>query len=90
MSKEVSVRVLMRDQETGEVVGENVCSGWTDDEGATVTMGIGNLPQLATAQPGDIRLSVFQPSVIYDPVTMISLVEDTESGMQTLTFDLPE
>lgn len=89
MRKEVGVCVLMRDSVTNEVSGTNACPGWTEDDGATVTMGIGNLPQLATAFPGDVTLTVFQPSAIYDPADFVSLAEDIENGLQVLTFNLP-
>ena len=80
----------MRDSETGEVVGSNACPGFTDDDGVTVTLGIGNVPSIYTAQPGDVTLTVEQPSFVYDPVTLLGVADDPEAGTMVISFELGE
>lgn len=88
MIKAATVTMVMRDAQTNEPVGTNSVEGATEDEGATVTMGIGNLPGLATAPVGDITV-VLQTLTTLPTRAVSSITEDFETGLQTITFNDP-
>ena len=81
--KSVSVTTLTRD-ENGNPLSETTCEGVTNDDGVTVTMGIGNLPEITQAAAGDITVRVSTVNIT-NPV-LVSVVENAETGLQTITF----
>lgn len=84
-TKSVSVTTITRD-ENGNQVNETTCEGVTNDDGLTVTMGIGNLPEITQVAPGDIIVRVSTVNVTQP--TLVSIEEDGETGLQTITFAL--
>lgn len=82
-AKSVSVTTLTRD-ENGNPLSETTCEGVTHDDGVTVTMGIGNLPEITQTAAGDITVRVSTVNIT-NPV-LVSVVEDAETGLQTITF----
>lgn len=83
MTKSASVTTIIRD-ENGNSVSETTCEGLTNDDGATVVMGIGNLPAIGDCLAGDIIVRVSTVNVTQP--TLVSIDEDTETGLQTFTF----
>lgn len=87
MSKPCTVILYFRDQETHEVVGTNSIECITNDDGASVVMGYGNLPGIAESLPGDIVLKV--STIAESNPTFDSMTVDEETGMQTIFFAQP-
>ena len=83
MTKSVSVTTITRDED-GNPIHENTCEGLTEDDGATVTMGYGNLPDIGNCLPGDIIVRVNTVRVI--PSNLVGQTVDEEQG--TVTFAL--
>ena len=77
------VIVVQRDID-GNACGDNAIECMTPDDGLTVTMGMGNLPGLAMALPGDITVRVATINEIA-PVSA-SVVVDYETEVQTVSF----
>lgn len=88
--KPITIFCNLRDSETGEVVGNSEAYGNTEDEGVTCVIGLGYLPQLVEALPGDIKVTVHQPVVEYPAAEVISVMPDEENNLQTVVFDLSE
>ena len=88
MTKTVTILVAIRDIATGEVQGCNESQGTTEDDGNTCVLGAGYLPQLATAQPGDVKVTVHQPVVEYPAALVTSITPDEENSLQVITFVL--
>jgi hypothetical protein len=82
------VTMVTRDTLTNDPTGYTSIEAQTPDEGQTVIMGIGNLPGIATAIADDITVIV-QTLNPLPPRTVASLVEDYETGLQTITFNDP-
>jgi hypothetical protein len=85
--KAVTVTMVTRD-ESGAANGYTAIEAHTPDDGTTVIMGVGNLPGIATAIADDIT-RVLQTLNTLPQVTVASLVEDYETGLQTITFNAP-
>lgn len=83
MTKSCSVTTIIRD-ENGNSISETTCEGSTNDDGLTVTMGIGNLPAIGDCLAGDIIVRVSTVNVTQP--SLVSIDEDTETGLQTFTF----
>jgi len=93
-TKPVTIEVYVRDDEHGTTGGTpfgilNVESaqGSTDDEGVTVVIGNGYLPNVAVVAPADIKVTVHQPSVFNQPAELVSRVDDAVENTSTLTFN---
>lgn len=84
-AKSVSVTTITRD-ENGNQINEVTCEGVTHDDGLTVTMGIGNLPEITQVAAGDIIVRVSTVNVMQP--TLVSIDEDAETGLQTITFSI--
>lgn len=82
-TKTVSMSLTLRDPE-GNVIGSNNTEAHTEDDGLTITFGLGYLPGIDTAAPEDIAITVNQPAVII-PVASVSLDIDLVNEIQTLT-----
>lgn len=94
-TKHVTVEVYVRDDEHGTTGGTpfgilNVESaqGETNDEGVTVVIGNGYLPNIANVEPADIKVTVHQLPVFNQPAELVSRVDDAEANISTLTFNL--
>jgi hypothetical protein len=86
--KVAAVTMVTRDTLTNEPTGYTTIEAQTPDDGETVIMGIGNLPGIVSAPAEDITV-VVQTLNTLPPRTVASLVEDYETGMQTITFNAP-
>jgi len=77
------VIIVSRDID-GNANGENSIECSTPDDGLTVTMGMGNLPGLAIAQPGDITVRV----ATINEISPISATVDIDyvTEQQTVSF----
>ncbi len=88
-TKGVSIFCSVRDITTGEITGNTEVSGQTEDDGVTCVLGIGYLPMLDNAQPGDIKVTVHPPAIEYPTAEFVSREVDEENGLQTIVFTLP-
>lgn len=87
MQKVVFVQVLIRDPENN-IIGSECANGTTEDDGATITVPLGYLPNMANAAPNDIILTVQPPPTTTSPVAMTGRVDDTENAISTITLNL--
>ena len=83
--KNVYVQVNIRNTE-GDIVEQESAPGTTVDDGVTVIVPIGYLPNINKAQPSDILLTVSAPSTQVIPTGIVDDVSDEVSGSRTLTF----
>lgn len=88
VTKVANVYMIMRDS-GGNENGSAEVSGWTDDDGQTVTLGLGYLPGIETAAAnGDVTLRVVTEAVAQSYPTEAVTVPDYENNTQTITFTL--
>lgn len=91
----VSVEVFLRD-ETGAIIGIDSCNaGTTEDDGLTIILPRGYLPNIGDAAPGDVRVIIHNPptEIGNKPGTGATFIERTEfadSETQTISLSLPE
>jgi hypothetical protein len=89
MAKPVTITMKLRDEENN-IIGNVQNSGTTEDEGLTVLLGLGYLPNVAAAAAlGDVTVEVATTTLsTFEPVAA-EAVADVENNMQTITFTLP-
>ncbi len=89
MGKPVTITMKLRDEENN-IIGNVQNSGTTEDEGLTVVLGLGYLPNVAAAAAlGDVIVEVATTTTAtFEPVAA-EAVPDVENNMQTITFTLP-
>ena len=89
MAKPVTIRMKLRDEENN-IIGNVQNSGTTEDEGLTVLLGLGYLPNVAAAAAlGDVTVEVATTTLsTFEPVAA-EAVPDVENNMQTIVFTLP-
>lgn len=85
-TKSAEVTMVLRDNENN-VVGTQSTMGQTEDDGVTVTMGLGNLPGIENCGPGDLSVAVSTINIL-EPEGA-SVVVDTENERQIITFEYP-
>jgi hypothetical protein len=87
MPKVADIFMVTRDPETGDPTGSLSQAGTTEDDGATVLIGLGYLPGIATAAAnGDVTVTVLTTTTdIFEP-TAAEAVPDVENNTQTITF----
>lgn len=87
MTKVVDIFMVTRDPETGDPNGSTSQAGTTEDDGATVVIGLGYLPGIATAAAnGDVTVTVLTTTQdVFEP-TAADAVPDVENNTQTITF----
>lgn len=86
-TKSAEVTMILRDSETNVVVGSTSTMGQTEDDGLTVTMGLGNLPGIENAPPGDISVAVSTVNILAPEGASVAV--DTENERQIITFEYP-
>jgi len=92
MPKSVSIQVLIRDgipteeHPNGQIINAESAQGTTEDDGGTVRIPVGYLPNILTALPSDILRTVHQPSVDKPAPTDVERTEDTENSESILAF----
>lgn len=86
-TKSAEVTMVLRDGETGDPVGTQSTMGQTEDDGVTVTMGLGNLPGIENCGPGDLSVAVSTINILAPEGA--SVVVDTENEVQVITFEYP-
>lgn len=89
MAKPVTITMKLRDEENN-IIGNVQNSGTTEDEGLTVLLGLGYLPNVAAAAAlGDVTVEVATTTLsTFEPVAA-EAVSDVENNMQTIVFTLP-
>lgn len=85
-TKTVSIQIVWRDPETNDVIAGENTTGTTEDEGATVVIGNGYVPNILTANPADIQRTLIPPPTELPPPSGVSRVDDVEANTSTLTF----
>ena len=79
----------LRDEENN-INGSVQHYGTTEDEGVTVVVGLGYLPNIATAAAqGDVQVEVATTTIESFQPGGASAVPDVENNIQTITFTLP-
>lgn len=81
--KQVEITAVTRDAEQNSL-GTQSTFGWTEDDGATVTIGVGYLPDLENCLPGDITVSV--NTVTARQAQGVTRTLDEENGVQVLSL----
>jgi hypothetical protein len=84
-TKLVTLQVLTRD-ENNEILNNESAQGTTEDEGTTVVIDAGYVPNILTALPSDILRTVHQPSVDKPAPTGVDRTEDIENSKSILAF----
>lgn len=89
MAKPVTITMKLRDEENN-IIGNTQNSGMTEDDGVTVLIGLGYLPNVAAAAAlGDVTVEVATTTLAtFEPVAA-EAVPDVENNMQTIVFTLP-
>lgn len=87
-TKIVTVTVNMRENNDpqGSIVSSTQVDGTTEDEGTTVVVPIGYLPDVPNAFPADITVSVHEPPTEHTSATFGSRTDDTNAGTSTIVF----
>lgn len=88
--KNLAIQVLIRDPDTQEVISAETVQGTTEDEGATVVIPIGYVPNILTVPPADILRTLIPIPTELPLPSGISRTDDVVSETSTLTFTLPE
>lgn len=83
--KTVSIQVAIRDSE-GEIISNDSVQGTTEDEGVTVRIPIGYLPNAGSAPIEDWEILVHTPPTDFNPQSVVSRTDDTEAGTSTIVF----
>lgn len=79
------VTVILRDSE-GVQVGSESAIGTTDDDGATVVINYGYVPNILDAAPSDITRTLLPPPVPLAPPSGVSRTDDAGANTSTLSF----
>ena len=94
-TRAASIDVLVRDDAQGTATGTpfgvinvEMAQGTTEDDGVTVVIGNGYLPNIGSAAPADIKVTVHQPPIETQPAALLSRVDDAVENTSTLTFNL--
>lgn len=87
-TKTANIYMVLRD-ENGDINGSTEQSGLTDDEGATVVIGLGYLPGIAAAAAnGDVSVTVLTVTETPLSPTGASTTPDYDNNTQTISFTL--
>lgn len=84
MPKPCDVQVLVRID--GQVIGSDYAMGTIEDDGATVVVPIGYLPNIAAAVADDIVLHITEPLETYAPVEFVGRIDNAEAGLSFVTL----
>ena len=86
--KYVDITMLTRNPEdTSEIIGQTSSNGYTDDDGATLIIGVGYLPGIENCQPGDLRLAINTITEKFPNVTGRTV--DEENSVQIISLADP-
>lgn len=85
MERKTAVVQLVGRNADGNVISSDSINGYTDDDGVTVVIGQGYLPNLANAAKGDVTLTIVPPAVESKPA-VASVLADDGYGNQVVTF----
>lgn len=85
MERKTAVVQLVGRDADGNVISSDSVNGYTDDDGVTVVIGQGYLPNLANAAKGDVTLTIAPPTVESVPA-VASVLADDGYGNQVVTF----
>lgn len=84
----VTVEVFVRNAE-GEIIVVQSAQGTTDDGGATVVIGNGNVPDIENVPASDIKVTLHPAPIEKVPEALTGRVDDAEANTSTLTFTFP-
>lgn len=83
--KTVSIQVAIRDG-NGEIISNDSVQGYTEDEGVTVVIPIGYLPNAGSAPIEDWEILVHTPPTDFNPQSLVSRTDDAQAETSTLVF----
>ncbi len=87
MTKVADIFMITRDPETGDPTGSLSVGGATEDDGATVLIGLGYLPGIADAAAlGDVTVRVLTTTEATITPTAAVSVPDVASNTQLIAF----
>lgn len=84
-AKTVDLSLTLRD-ETGFAYSAQNAVGTTEDDGATVVIPLGYLPNIVDAPLVDLAANVLQPAAPLTPTRVVSRTDDFEAGTSTIVF----
>lgn len=84
-TKIADLSVSIRD-ESGFVYTAQNAVGTTEDDGVTVVIPLGYMPNLMEAQMSDMVFSVIPPPVSKTPTRVVSRTDDYENNTSTIVF----
>ena len=83
----IDIVVTQRDPNDPEVViGNQMAYGTTEDDGITVVIPLGYVPDLVTSAMSDVVMNVTRPPVPKAPTRVVSRTDDFEAGTSTIVF----
>lgn len=85
--KVCAVEAFVRNADNEIVTVDNV-QGTTADDGVTVVIPIGFLPNISRCAPADIKVTVFPKPAETQPAALVSRVDDPIAAISTLKFNL--
>ena len=86
VTKNISLVALVRDPQTNEIVTSDPGFGTTEDEGTTVVIPHGYMPNILTVNPSDILRTLIPIATDIGPPSGVSRVDDPDLNTSTLTF----
>lgn len=85
---QVTVEAFIRDGE-GQIITVETAPGTTEDDGATVIIPNGYVPNLLTTPAVDVRVTLHLDPIFKQPAELVTRVNDAEANTSTLTFTFP-
>lgn len=84
-TKTVDMSLTLRD-ETGFPYSAQNAVGTTEDDGVTVVIPLGYLPNIAETPLTELSTNLLAPPVAIAPTSLVSRTDDFEAGTSTLVF----
>lgn len=83
----IDLVVTLRDpNDPTAVIGNQMAYGTTEDDGVTVVIPLGYVPDIVTSAMSDVVMNVTHPPVPKTPTGVVSRTDDYENGISTIVF----
>ena len=86
----VAVEVDIRDESGAIIYQDSVNTGFTDDDGRTIKIPLGYLPNIAKAQRGAVRVIFTESGGDIAGASFVDRADDFDAGESTISLSLPE